>query len=122
MSDHAVVIYRLIPRAAWLEAERAGTFHGSAHDLRDGFIHFSTAAQVPETAAKHYAGQTELLLLHVSVSALDAPLRWEISRNGELFPHLYGSLPVSAVDRVEAVPLGEDGMHRFDATNLGRQR
>ncbi|MDQ2645296.1 MAG: DUF952 domain-containing protein [Myxococcota bacterium] len=121
MSDHAAIIYRLIPREAWLAAERAGTFHGSAHDLRDGFIHFSSAAQVRETAAKHYAGQADLLLLHVSVSALEAPLRWEISRNGELFPHLYGSLPVRAVHRVEAVPLGDDGVHRFDATNLGRQ-
>lgn len=120
--NHPTVIYRLIPREAWLEAERAGTFHGSAHDLRDGFIHFSTAAQVPETAAKHYAGQAELLLLHVSVSALAAPLRWETSRNGELFPHLYGALPVSAVHGVEAVPLGDDGVHRFDATDLGRPR
>jgi uncharacterized protein (DUF952 family) len=118
MTDHPNIIYRLTPRDAWLEAERAGTFHGSTHDLRDGFIHFSTAAQVRETAAKHYANQADLLLLHVSVAALTAPLRWEVSRNGELFPHLYGVLPASAVRRVEPLPLGSDGLHRFDATSL----
>jgi uncharacterized protein (DUF952 family) len=106
MTDHPTVIYRLIPREAWLEAERTGAFLGSAHDLRDGFIHFSSTAQVRETAAKHYAGQADLLLLHISVEALTAPLRWEVSRNGELFPHLYGELPVSAVLRVEPLPLG----------------
>jgi uncharacterized protein (DUF952 family) len=118
MAEHPDVVYRLMAREAWLEAARAGTFHGSAHDLRDGFIHFSTAAQVRETAAKHYAGQTDLVLLHVSAAALTAPLRWEVSRNGELFPHLYGALPVSAVQRVEPLPLGLDGAHRFDATSL----
>ena len=118
MTDHPSIIYRLISREAWSEAERSGTFHGSPHDLRDGFIHFSTAAQVRATAAKHYAGQADLLLLHVSVSALTAPLRWEASRNGELFPHLYGVLPVNAVHHVEALPLGSDGLHQFDATSL----
>jgi len=119
MADPPRVIYRLLAREAWLEAERSGSFRGSAHDLRDGFIHFSTAAQVRETAAKHYAGQSELLLLHVAVDALTAPLRWEVSRNGELFPHLYGELPASAVFRVEPLPLGDDGLHRFDLTELG---
>ena len=118
MTDQPSIIYRLTAREAWLEAERSGTFHGSAHDLRDGFIHFSTAAQVRETAAKHYAGQADLLLLHVSVAALTAPLRWEVSRNGELFPHLYGALPVSAVHHVEPLLLGADGVHQFDATSL----
>ena len=117
-TERPAVIYRLMARAAWLEAERAGAFHGSVHDLRDGFIHFSTAAQVRETAAKHYAGELDLVLLHVSVAALAAPLRWEVSRNGELFPHLYGALPLSAVQRVESLPLGPDGAHRFDATSL----
>jgi uncharacterized protein (DUF952 family) len=118
MTDHPSIIYRLTPREAWSEAERSGTFRGSTHDMRDGFIHFSTAAQVRETAEKHYASQADLLLLHVSVAALTAPLRWEVSRNGELFPHLYGALPASAVLRVEPLPLGSDGRHRFDATSL----
>lgn len=119
MTDHhPSTIYRLLPREAWLEAEHAGAFHGTAHDLRDGYIHFSTAAQVRETAAKHYASQADLLLLHVSVEALTAPLRWEVSRNGELFPHLYGPLPVSAVQRVEPLPLTPDGAHDFDTTSL----
>jgi uncharacterized protein (DUF952 family) len=118
MTDDPSIIYRLTSRETWLEAERSGAFHGSAHDLRDGFIHFSTAAQVRETAAKHYAGQADLLLLHVSVAALTSPLRWEVSRNGELFPHLYGVLPASAVRRAEPLPLGCDGLHQFDATSL----
>jgi uncharacterized protein (DUF952 family) len=118
VTDHPLVIYRLISGQTWSEVARSGAFHGSAHDLRDGFIHFSTAAQVRETAAKHYAGQADLLLVHVSVAALAAPLRWEVSRGGELFPHLYGVLPASAVLRVESLPLGFDGLHRFDATSL----
>lgn len=118
MADHPRTIYRLLAREAWLEAQRSGVFRGSAHDQRDGFIHFSTGAQVRETAAKHYAGQTELLLLHVAVETLIAPLRWEVSRNGELFPHLYGELPVHSVRRVDTLRLGADGLHDFDAVEL----
>lgn len=118
MTDAPAFIYRLVSREDWRAAEAAGAFEGSAHDRRDGFIHFSTAAQVRETAAKHYAGRDDLLLLRVEVSALEAPLRWEVSRNQELFPHLYGALPVTAVRRVESLPLGGDGQHRFDAVSL----
>src|SRR5690606_4809160 len=71
------IIYRIISRDDWQAAKVAGAFAGTAHDLRDGFIHFSTAAQVAETAAKHYAGQQELLLLHVDSASLTAPLKWE---------------------------------------------
>lgn len=116
MTDqHPTVIYRLIARDAWLAAQAAGTFEGSEHDRRDGFIHFSTAAQLAATAAKHYAGQADLVVLHVEVASLDAPLRWEVSRGGELFPHLYGWLPVSAVRRVEPLPLDANGVHRFES-------
>lgn len=112
------IIYRIIGRADWQAAKTAGAFAGTAHDLRDGFIHFSTARQVAETAAKHYAGQQELLLLHVDTAALPAsasgPLKWEASRGGDLFPHLYGVLPVSAVHRIEPLPLdGPTGRHVF---------
>ena len=108
------IIYRIISRDDWQAAKTAGIFAGTAHDLRDGFIHFSTAAQVAETAAKHYAGRQELLLLHLDTAALTAPLKWEPSRGGTLFPHLYGVLPVSAVHRIEPLPLDEEtGRHVF---------
>jgi len=104
-------IYRLLAEDAWRRAQASGSFLGSEHDLRDGFIHFSTAEQVAETARRHYAGQSGLLLLGVNVEALGAALRWEPSRGGALFPHLYGALPLSAVTRVDALPLGANGQH-----------
>jgi uncharacterized protein (DUF952 family) len=96
-------IYRIVTEAEWEAARAAGVFAGSDHDRRDGFIHFSTAEQVQETAEKHYAGRTGLLLLSVDADAVAGSLKWEVSRGGALFPHLYGTLPASAVR--EAVPL-----------------
>jgi len=107
------VIYRIIAAADWAEAKAAGEFRGTAHDIRDGFIHFSTAAQAAETAAKHYAGLKDLLLLSIDTDALSMPLKWEVSRGGQLFPHLYGALPVSAVHRVQPLPLDASGRHVF---------
>jgi uncharacterized protein (DUF952 family) len=107
------VIYRIISAGDWQAAQAAGVFTGTAHDLRDGFIHFSTAKQAAETAAKHYAGKTDLLLLYVRDTDLEAPLQWEKSRNDDLFPHLYGELPVSAVHRIEKLPLDSAGRHVF---------
>jgi len=106
-------IYKLVPAALWREAENAGRFTGSAADLRDGFIHFSTAAQLAETAAKHFAGQSDLLLVGADAARLGEALRWEPSRGGALFPHLYGALELAAVTRVEPLPLGPDGRHCF---------
>lgn len=107
-------IYRIIAAADWAAAQGAGAFTGTAHDIRDGFIHFSTASQAAETAAKHYAGRGDLLLLWVDTAALAAPLKWEPSRNDALFPHLYGPLPVSAVHRVDPLPLdAATGRHVF---------
>ena len=97
-------IYKICERAAWREAERAGLYRGSALDLRDGFIHFSTAGQVVETAAKHFAGQTDLMLVAVDDEALGPILKWETSRGGALFPHLYAALPLSAVRWARALP------------------
>lgn len=111
----ALTIYRLLDAEVWRCALDAGMFAGTEHDLRDGFIHFSTAEQVAETAARHYAGRANLLLLGVRSAALGAALRWEPSRGGALFPHLYGTLPVSAVERVEPVALTADGHHVFPA-------
>ena len=108
-------IYRIVPAPIWQAAEAAGSFGGTEHDLRDGFIHFSTAAQVAETAARHYAGLADLLLVRVSGAALGDALRWEPSRGGALFPHLYGALPLSAVTSVAPFPLGEDGVHVLPA-------
>ena len=107
------LVFKLIDRPSWRAAEAAGTFAGSAVDARDGFIHFSTVAQVRETAARHFAGQRDLLLVGVSTAALGDALRWEPSRGGELFPHLYGPLPLSAVRGVAEVGLGDDGRHVF---------
>jgi uncharacterized protein (DUF952 family) len=109
----ATTIYKICPAAVWHDSERAGAFRGSPADLRDGFIHFSTAAQVAETAAKHFAGEGDLVLVAVDVGALDDRLKWEISRGGALFPHLYGELALSAVVRVEPVRLGPGGRHVF---------
>lgn len=108
------VIYRIVSESDWQAAQAANAFTGTAHDLRDGFIHFSTASQAAETAAKHYAGKTDLLLLYVRDMDVEASLKWEVSRNDELFPHLYGPLPVSAVYRVERLPLDSvTGRHVF---------
>lgn len=105
------VIYKIAPAALWREAEAQGAFHGSPVDLTDGFIHFSTAAQARETAAKHFTGMTGLVLVAVTTESLD--LRWEPSRGGDLFPHLYAALPLTAVLWVKPLPLGGDGRHAF---------
>jgi uncharacterized protein (DUF952 family) len=104
-------IYKICPASAWREAERQGVYRGSADDARDGYIHFSTAAQVAETARKFFAGQTGLFLIEVDVDALGAALRWERSRNDELFPHLYGELDLGAVNAVQDLPSRADGSH-----------
>ena len=103
-------IYKICPAALWREAERAGVFRGSEVDLRDGFIHFSTAAQTVETAAKHFAGQSDLVLVRIDSATLGDKLKWEPSRGGALFPHLYGSLPASLVRGVAETPLDPDGV------------
>jgi uncharacterized protein (DUF952 family) len=106
-------IYKICDSALWREAERTGVFTGAPVDHADGFIHFSTAAQVAETAARHFAGKGDLLLVAVDATVLGSALRYEPSRGGQLFPHLYGSLPLSAVRWVRPLPVGADGMHAF---------
>ncbi len=110
---HSRLIYNLCRRGDWHAALAAGAYRGSEDDRRDGYIHFSTAAQVAGSAAKHRAGVADLLLLTVEASLLGDALRWERSRGGELFPHLYGPMPVATVRRVDALPLGPDGRHVF---------
>lgn len=103
-------IYKILTRAEWRAAQAAGAFEGSAVDRQDGYIHFSTAGQAPETAARHFRGQDGLVVLEVEADDLGAALRWEPSRGGALFPHLYGVLEASAVRAVTEAPLGEDGI------------
>ncbi|WP_374469857.1 DUF952 domain-containing protein [Phenylobacterium sp.] len=101
-------IYKILPRAEWAAAERGGRFEGSAIDLQDGYIHFSTAAQAPETARRHFAGQADLVVLAVEADDLGSALRWEPSRGGDLFPHLYAALDAGLVRAVLEAPLGPD--------------
>jgi uncharacterized protein (DUF952 family) len=103
------LIYKICPEALWREAEAAGLFRGAPIDLADGFIHFSTGAQVRETAAKHFAGQDGLLLIALTSAALGTALRFEPSRGGALFPHLYAPLAPGRVRWVAPLPLSAAG-------------
>ena len=110
------LIYTLVRAADWQAAQAAGAYAGSADDRRDGFLHFSSAAQVRASAAKHRAGEPDLVLVEVDAAACGDALRWEAAAGGSrpgLFPHLYGALPLSAVRSVTPLPLGADGVHGF---------
>lgn len=107
------IVYKIVPRTLWHEARQKGIFEGAPIDLQDGYIHLSTAAQVRETARRHFAGMSDLLLVAVEADALGEALRFEPSRGGDLFPHLYALLPVDAVLWERPLPLGEDGQHVF---------
>jgi uncharacterized protein (DUF952 family) len=110
------LIYKIMGRDDFIGAEKSGVFQGSAHDLADGFIHFSTKIQVRETAARHFAGQVDLVLLTIDAPSLPPDLlKWETARDGALFPHLYGSLPLNAVLCRHDLPLNSDGRHIFPA-------
>jgi uncharacterized protein (DUF952 family) len=104
-----VTIYKICERAQWRAAEAAGQFRGSAADERDGFIHFSTMAQLSETASKHFAKASDLMLIAVDSAALGVELKWERSRGGDLFPHLYTALPLNAVRWTRLLPDEIDG-------------
>lgn len=107
------IIYKVATKAQWEEAEKAGVFKGAPIDLADGYIHFSTAAQVKETAAKHFAGQADLLLVAIDTASFGDSLKWEVSRGGDLFPHLYAPLDLSAVIWAKEMPLDAGGAHDF---------
>ncbi len=98
------VIYKICPAEMWREAESQGLFDGAAIDLKDGFIHFSTAEQLSETAGKHFAGQDDLVVVAVETEGLGDALKWEVSRGGALFPHLYAPLRLKAVKWVKPLP------------------
>lgn len=107
------IIYKICDAALWRDAQAAGAFRGAGIDLRDGYIHFSSASQVKETAAKHFAGAADLVLVAIDASRLGSALRWEPAREGALFPHLYGALALDCVLWVKPLPLGADGRHAF---------
>lgn len=102
-------IYKILPRSEWTRAQAEGRFAGSAVDLQDGYIHFSTAEQAQETARRHFHGQGDLVVLAIEADDLGAALRWEPSRGGALFPHLYGVLEVAHVRAVTEAPLDAEG-------------
>jgi uncharacterized protein (DUF952 family) len=108
-------IYKICDEVALQEAKRKGRFEDSPDDLRDGFIHLSAGAQLAGTLATHFAGRDGLFLLAVDAERLGDHLKWEPSRGGDLFPHLYGPLDLAYVLFIEALPLGDDGRHRLPA-------
>lgn len=108
-------IYKILSRAEWARAKAAGRFEGSAVDLADGFIHFSTGAQAQETARRHFAGRADLVVLEIDADDLGPALKLEASRGGDLFPHLYGPLDVAHVRAVTDAPLGADGVPQVGA-------
>ena len=106
-------IYKIVPETLWQEARNAGRFEGAGIDLQDGFIHFSTAAQAKRTAELYFAGQAGLLLVAVDGAMLGDALRYEASRDGDLFPHLYAALPLDSVLWEKPLMVGPDGVHIF---------
>jgi uncharacterized protein (DUF952 family) len=110
-----IIIYHMCREEEWQAAQADGLYHGSSQDKADGFLHFSTAEQIVESAAKHRTGQEELLLIAVEPERLGDALKWEKSRGGALFPHLHGALPTDAVQVAVSLPLGPDGKHIFPA-------
>jgi uncharacterized protein (DUF952 family) len=109
-------IYKILPREDWEDAQARRRFDGSAVDLQDGFIHFSTAEQAQETARRHFAGEDDLVVLAVDAADLGPALRWEVSRGGDRFPHLYSHLDTYLVREVTEAPLDADGVPQ---TGLG---
>jgi len=115
----AGLIYKICDKSLWEAAVRSGTFEGAPIDLKDGYIHFSTAGQVERTVAVHFFGQSNLTLVAVDPELLDDRLKYETSRGGDLFPHLYAKLPISAVKWSSPLPLTRDGKHVFPNLQTG---
>ena len=115
----SAVAYKLVDRAERAAALAAGAYAGSAVDLADGYIHMSTAAQLAETARRHYAGKTDLVLVEVALAPLGEALKWEASRGGDLFPHLFAPLPASVDAPQRGLSVDADGVMRFDDGAVG---
>ncbi len=112
-------VFRICPRASWERACTVGHYDGEPLDLRDGFLHLSAAEQVAATLDKHFPGRTDLVLLRLSADGLAPALRWEASRGGELFPHLYAQLLPDQALAVYELPLDDRGRHRLPEQLLG---
>lgn len=108
-----ILVYHLARAAEWTRAATIGSYEGSSDDRRDGFLHFSTASQIVESARKHRAGEEGLILVCVRSGELGDALRWEPSRGGDLFPHLYGKLSLDCVRSAQPLELGAGGQHVF---------
>lgn len=113
------VAYKLVDSAGWAAAGPVGAYAGSAVDAADGYIHLSTAAQLAETARRHFAGRDDLVLVTVDLHPLGEPLKWEPSRGGELFPHLYGPLPTSLAIEERRLSVDRDGVMQFEDGTVG---
>jgi uncharacterized protein (DUF952 family) len=111
-------VFKIVSAPAWAAAMTAGAFAGSTDDIRDGYIHLSSATQVHGTLKKYFTGQTDVLLVAFEQGALTPYLKWEPSRGGALFPHYYGLLPVSAALWQKQLPLGADGVPVFEEDSL----
>ena len=107
-------VFKIVPAPLWQDAARIGVFAGSSDDMRDGFIHLSTSEQVPGTLAKYFRDQTNLLIVAFASDDFGSALKWEPSRGGALFPHVYGSIPVRLALWQRPLPLGADGVPVFD--------
>ena len=115
----SAVAYKLVDRAEWAAALAEGAYAGSAVDRADGYIHMSTSAQLAETARRHYARRSDLVLVEVDLAPLGEALKWEASRGGDLFPHLFAPLPASPDLPQRALSVDADGMMRFDDGAVG---
>ena len=114
MSDD-LFAYKVLTAEQFDQMKADGVFHGAPVDLADGYIHMSTREQAAETVAKHFAGQDRLVMLMIDLAPFGDAIRWEASRGGALFPHLYGDLPMSAVAGKVVLRIGDDGAHLFPA-------
>ncbi|MGQ0456097.1 MAG: DUF952 domain-containing protein [Hyphomicrobium sp.] len=115
----AQTVYKIVAKAEWALACDSGSFSGSSDDVRDGFVHLSTADQLPGTLARHFRGRRDLVLVALRAAALGDALRWEPSRNDRLFPHLYAALPTALALWVKPLSLGADGAPILDPEGLG---
>ena len=109
------IIYKILRQDEWAELQRDGRFNGSVHDKRDGFIHMSTAAQLQGTFDKHYTQGDVVILAAVRLADVEESVKWEVSRGGAAFPHIYGPLPLSAVE--QHWPLSPDPKGRYAPHN-----